>query len=246
MQWTFKDEGLGSAASNMENDALLLSEMGPSSPCLARFYTWEERSASYGYFTEPADYFNESVVKDLGIKLVRRPTGGGVIFHCNDWTLSLFLPCVHPCYAMATVDAYRYLNTLVGKALCKAGLLSESSFHLEEKKTPSRRGGFCMAESTIYDIVFGGKKIAGAAQRKTKAGLLHQVSVCLKAPDPVWLTPGLMKNREWSAQILKTSHPLAPFEDDLSRLRQCLNASFQEEASKADNPVFFTNDRPLV
>ncbi len=42
---------------------------------------------------------------------------------------------------------------------------------------------FCMARPTKYDVMLQGKKIAGAAQRKTKDGFLHQGTIALLCPD---------------------------------------------------------------
>jgi lipoate-protein ligase A len=41
-----------------------------------------------------------------------------------------------------------------------------------------------MARPTKYDVMLQGRKIAGAAQRKTKAGFLHQGTIALLCPDP--------------------------------------------------------------
>ena len=40
-----------------------------------------------------------------------------------------------------------------------------------------------MAKPTQYDIVYKGKKIAGAAQRKKTQGYLHQGTISLAAPQ---------------------------------------------------------------
>ena len=42
---------------------------------------------------------------------------------------------------------------------------------------------FCMAKPTKYDVIWKEKKIAGAAQRKTKQGFLHQGTISLIPPN---------------------------------------------------------------
>ena len=38
---------------------------------------------------------------------------------------------------------------------------------------------FCLAKPTKYDVIFSGRKVGGAAQRRTKEGFLHQGSITL-------------------------------------------------------------------
>ncbi len=38
---------------------------------------------------------------------------------------------------------------------------------------------FCMAKPTKYDVMIQGKKVGGAAQRKTRHGFLHQGSISI-------------------------------------------------------------------
>ena len=41
--------------------------------------------------------------------------------------------------------------------------------------------------------MLGGKKVAGAAQRRTKQGLLHQGSISIALPDTIFLKAVLLK-----------------------------------------------------
>ena len=52
-----------------------------------------------------------------------------------------------------------------------------------------------MAKPTPFDLVIEGKKVGGAAQRRTRKGLLHQgsLSVC---PPPIWAAGKGVKRSE--------------------------------------------------
>ena len=44
-----------------------------------------------------------------------------------------------------------------------------------------------MAKPTIYDIMVDGRKLGGAAQRKTRKGFLHQGTIALTPPSIPYL-----------------------------------------------------------
>jgi lipoate---protein ligase len=49
-----------------------------------------------------------------------------------------------------------------------------------------------MAKPTKYDVMIGGKKVAGAAQRNQKQGLLHQGSIAIALPTKDFLEEVLL------------------------------------------------------
>lgn len=161
----------------MEADSRRLED---PKPCL-RFYEWNGPSATYGYFLNPSDYFKTD--SDLG--LARRPTGGGVILHVDDLAFSIIVPASHPFYALNSLHSYQMINSLVLQAIQK--VIPSKELYLQEDLPEAPRGGFCMAKATKYDLLHDGKKVGGAAQRKTKKGLLHQCSLCLEMPAPAIL-----------------------------------------------------------
>ena len=83
----YHDESTRTAAINMAIDeALLENAIKPA----IRFYQWDHPALSFGYFGRYADVANEN--RDL----VRRWTGGGIVFHGEDLTYSVVIPARHP------------------------------------------------------------------------------------------------------------------------------------------------------
>ncbi len=166
------------------DEALL--ESGPQSgqPVL-RFYGWTEPAASFGYFQKIADIERATRLRPL----VRRPTGGGLVPHDADWTYSLVFPPSHPWYDLKAVESYERVHQWIQAAFAQLGVTTELAPYCR-KEAP----GQCFAGHEKSDLLWLGRKIAGAAQRRTKTGLLIQGSV---QPQP----PGLLRER-WQQSML--------------------------------------------
>lgn len=155
---------LHAAAMNMAIDEALL-ETTPS-PAL-RFYGWQQPSISFGYFGRCADVADEHSRRDI----VRRWTGGGIVFHGDDLTYSLVLPSD----VAARFRSSRIIYSEVHGAIRQA-LGSKSAVALATTAAP-KISEACFANPVEADVLLDGRKIAGAAQRRSRAGLLHQGSV---------------------------------------------------------------------
>src|SRR6184192_4575412 len=81
----YHDAAAHSAAMNMAIDeALLEAAKVPS----IRFYSWQSPALSFGYFGKFRDVVDYVSTRDL----VRRWTGGGMVFHGEDLTYSIVIP----------------------------------------------------------------------------------------------------------------------------------------------------------
>lgn len=197
------ESGQASPEWNMQADEEALSSLTPSSTPILRFYEWKGPSVTYGYFLKPDDYFHPEGVKKHALILARRPTGGGVIFHTCDLAFSVIVPFGHPFYSTDPLHSYHEINSRVVAAIQGLGIASSLS-----DTDCCSRGGFCMAKPTKYDLVLGGKKVGGAAQRKTKKGLLHQGSIYLAHPSSEFLQDVLKNGKQVAEEMQQASFPL--------------------------------------
>lgn len=197
--WTIEESGPKSPSWNMEADIQCLETI--EIPTL-RFYEWNCPSVTYGYFLNPSDYFKPN----SQLNFARRPTGGGVIFHLDDLAFSVIVPASHPFYSLNSLHSYQMINSLVLEAIQKVVPLK--GLILQQDLPEAPRGGFCMAKPTKYDLLHEGKKVGGAAQRKTKKGLLHQSSLCLKMPSLPFLEEVLKPGTSIPSDILESSASL--------------------------------------
>ncbi|OGN67637.1 MAG: hypothetical protein A3G30_06160 [Chlamydiae bacterium RIFCSPLOWO2_12_FULL_49_12] len=182
VEWEVLDTGKRSAEENMAFDERLLLDLTNRRSPVIHFYDWEKKSATYGYFLKPRELLKMERIESRGIELARRPTGGGIVFHLWDFAFSVLVPARSSLYSQNTLHNYALINRAVLAAV-KQFLQGSVLPELALQKLSSSCSGFCMARPTKYDVVVAGKKVAGAAQRKTKGGFLHQGTIALTLPD---------------------------------------------------------------
>ena len=188
----YHDDAARSAAMNMAIDEALL-EMA-SNPSI-RFYRWHSPALSFGYFGRFADVVDYAARRDL----VRRWTGGGIVLHGDDLTYSVIVPRDDPVFAGSSMSIYENVHhalcealSVIGKhadllavaAVCDRRTIQDRSIHSWEitgreinATVTDRRYNDCFANPVRADVLVDGRKVAGAAQRRTRAGLLHQGSI---------------------------------------------------------------------
>ncbi len=166
--WQWVDTGPGAADFNMALDEALLEGVAARTLTVLRFYGWTERSATFGYSQRYADVEQRTSLRPL----IRRPTGGGLVPHDADWTYSLVFPPGHWWYESRARDSYERLHAWLRDAFFRIGLDTALATH-DRKETRAE----CFVGAEQHDLVWRGHKIAGAAQRRNKLGLLVQGSV---------------------------------------------------------------------
>lgn len=185
----------GGAAENMALDFLLLTRCpGPTAPRF-RHYEWRAPAFTFG-FSQKAAWVRENLpafAADASerIDLCRRPTGGGIVDHRNDWTYALVVPRAHAWYDTKASDSYRIVHECLTAALVELGVPAElkgcgeeadhGSEAAEDKgqKVACGPAGVCFQKAERFDVVNArtGAKIAGAAQKRSKHGMLFQGSI---------------------------------------------------------------------
>src|SRR5436305_1263672 len=161
----YHDEPSRSAAVNMAIDeALLECATTPS----IRFYKWDHPALSFGYFGKFTDVANHSTECDL----VRRWTGGGIVFHGDDLTYSIVIPASDAAFTESSISTYEKIHDAIRAALVANGQSAQLAANGAPKISDS-----CFANPVRGDVLSNGHKIAGAAQRRTRRGLLQQGSI---------------------------------------------------------------------
>jgi lipoate-protein ligase A len=178
----------GGAAENMATDFLLLQRYPDATDARLRHYGWRSPSFTFGYSQKIAAVRQQLPTGET-IDLCRRPTGGGVVDHRNDWTYALVIPRGHPLEELRATNSYRAVHEALAEALRAQGVPAATK--LAPPDPSEDNPGVCFQRAEIYDVIHepSGAKIAGAAQKRNKHGLLFQGSVWRPAtgkPDLDW------------------------------------------------------------
>lgn len=142
-----------------------------------RIYAWLGEWASIGYFGEIA----AARAAFPGVDLVRRWTGGGMVDHRADWTYTLAAPQSEALANWRGAESYRRIHSALAGTLLAEGFDARMSAGKDETGA-----ALCFENPVHYDLLGSGdRKLAGAGQRRSRKGLLHQGSVAASCEDPV-------------------------------------------------------------
>jgi len=173
----YHDGAAHSAAMNLAIDEVLLEYATVPS---IRFYRWHSPALSFGYFGRFAHVACYAGDRDL----VRRWTGGGIVFHGDDLTYSIVIPANDKAFSESSMSIYEKVHCALrdtlegnGKRAVVAGG-GDPGGAADAIRTAFSAGGYnCFANPVRADVMVDGRKIAGAAQRRTRRGLLQQGSI---------------------------------------------------------------------
>ena len=142
-----------------------------------RVYRWLGEWATLGYFGQLAPAQGALP----RVSWVRRWTGGGVVDHRADWTYTVVAPSGEALANLRGAESYRRIH----EALVEALRAEHSSVHMSagDEQTGA---ALCFENPVSHDLIGdNGRKLAGAGQRRTRHGLLHQGSVAAACAEAV-------------------------------------------------------------
>jgi lipoate-protein ligase A len=229
--WLSINSGKCAPAFNMALDEALLEHAALLARPVLRFYGWTEPAATFGYFQKYADVAAATKLRPL----IRRPTGGGIVPHDADWTYSFTVPPGHEWHALKAEESYRRIHEWIQRAFVELKIetaLAPCGHKLQISDLNSGIPvGACFVGHEKSDLLWRGKKIAGAAQRRNKFGLLIQGSV---QPPPVALA-----RRDWEQAMLSSATAAfgVSWRDDVADA-QLLASAEQLSAGKFSQPAY--------
>lgn len=186
----------GEGAWNMSLDESLLEGAARGRPTL-RLYGWREPTLTLGYFQELATRSTHR--ESAACPLVRRSTGGGAILHDRELTYALTLPDPPRAELATLVDRVHRSLVEALRALDVDATLAEG---------PGDDSRFlCFERQGRGDVLVGGHKIAGSAQRRRRGGVLQHGSILLSRSPAAPQLPGIVElsRRAIDAAVLWSS-----------------------------------------
>ena len=177
--WELINEGALDGSANMAIDAALLDEIDNSSETrtVVRFYQWRRPTISLGRNQKIEKAVDAGYCKAKGIDIVHRPTGGRAVLHDDELT-----------YAVISNDSSCFGDTIYGnyKRVSEALCLGYKNLGVDAILAPDTRKPDvsendadppCFISPSRYELMAGGRKIVGSAQRRVRASFLQHGSM---------------------------------------------------------------------
>lgn len=177
MKWRLLDTGCRCGFENMAIDEAVMEliSRGKAPPTL-RFYGWDPPALTLGYFQDPGETADLEACRRLGIDVVRRPTGGRAVLHSREVTYSIIAPEDNPAVTGTVSESYRRLSRGLILGLSRLG----AEVKLSEDGANASGGPACFDSPARYELVAGGRKLAGSAQGRRNGVVLQHGALPLE------------------------------------------------------------------
>jgi lipoate-protein ligase A len=161
---------------------LILASEGACPPTL-RFFSWEVTSLSIGSFQDIKE-LDMDRLKPCGMPLVRRPTGGRAVLHGSELTYSVTCPIPSRFFPSDLMGSYKaigscFLEGLTGLGI-DAALVPAAKNPDRKRRECAGRDPLCFSSPSWHEVLAGGKKLIGSAQRRLAGSFLQQGSLLVK------------------------------------------------------------------
>jgi lipoate-protein ligase A len=115
-----------------------------------------------------------------GVQVVRRITGGGLLYHGRELTYSLVCPTGFVPDALNVRSAFIHLTSFLLDFYRRLGLAPVyAADYYAGARQLGGRSALCFAGTESCDILIGGRKIGGNAQRRLKSAIFQHGSIPL-------------------------------------------------------------------
>ena len=152
------------------------SAQAPAAPTL-RLYGWHPPALSLGRGQHARGAHDPRYLRQHGIDLVRRPTGGLAVLHEYERTYAVVGRLRRDPFPGGVLDTYRRVSMALASALRALGV---------EVRTVGQDDGpgttdsvACFERSSAHEITVGGRKLVGSAQLRRRGAFLQHGSILL-------------------------------------------------------------------
>jgi len=174
VRWRVIDTPPAPGAWNMAVDEALAASVADGGAPVLRFYRWEPACLSLGRNQPARDRYDLDALAAAGIDIVRRPTGGRAVLHRRELTYSVAAP---EGLLGGLREAYTAINRALVVGLRRLGV--DARLQSAGGRAPVPSLAPCFAEPVEGEVVAGGRKLLGSAQRRLGSVILQHGSLPL-------------------------------------------------------------------
>ena len=159
----------------MALDEAIWQNMSFSDFPTVRFYKFKPVTITIGRLQKIND-INLENCKNIGVDVVRRPTGGRAVLHSGDITFSIIAKESDKVFGGSVLETYAKISKVMSETFKRLGVNTE----LAGKTGNYTRIASCFGSTTRFELMCRGKKILGSAQARENGIILQQGTI------PVW------------------------------------------------------------
>ena len=171
--WRLIETAPAPGAVNMAVDQVLVERVQAGGAPVLRLYRWTPACLSLGRNHSPPGPALARAAAAHGIDVVRRPTGGAAVLHDRELTYSVAVPVG----ALGSPrETYRTINQALVAGIRRLGVPARVE---DEGAARTAIAGPCFQAAAPGEVVVGGRKLVGSAQRRDGRVLLQHGSLLL-------------------------------------------------------------------
>ena len=247
MEWRLIKDSYHTGFMNMAIDeAIMIAHREGLVPPTIRFYQWSPPAVSLGYFQDLQKEIDVDVCQDMGIDIVRRPTGGKAVLHDKELTYSFIIKENHPLVNDSILETYKKISGGMIRGLSYIGVTAELVPLREKLKSDSLPKGekseihhsdfksICFSVPSQYEVQVEGKKIVGSAQVRKREIVLQHGSLLIELEKDklfsVFNFPSAQIRERFKTRFNATSlEEILKRKISFSELSEILPRGFEEE-----------------
>ena len=175
---TSHHDGAWDGARNMERDLAMLHSVQHGAYDIGfRSYAWDPWCVSLGR-NQPSSALDEERCESRGIDVVQRPTGGRAVLHADELTYCIVMRIDATRSASFVYQQTHELIFTALQSMAEGLSLSTDSTDLRTHYASSGAlGQACFTSHARSEIVCGGRKVVGSAQRIISGYVLQHGSI---------------------------------------------------------------------
>lgn len=156
-------------------DQALMARARRTGEAVLRVYAWDGPTLSLGRNQTARGAYDLDRANQLGVRFVRRPTGGRALLHHHEVTYSVTAP---DAFDPTLRGAYDRINAVLLHALRALGV--DAQLAAVRTRTPAPGLAPCFDQPAAGEIVVHGRKLVGSAQWRHDGALLQHGSILLR------------------------------------------------------------------
>ena len=198
---------------NMMVDADLLQSLEQSGETrtVLRFYSWIRPTVSLGRNQRREKALDLEFCLSSGLDVVQRPTGGRAVLHADEITYSVVSNDTEPFDGASIYDTYRRISEALLIGYRRLGV--DTVLAPDTRRLGTSENGVdypCFVSPSRYELMSGGRKVAGSAQRRLRRSFLQHGSMPISC------------DRELLARATRLGDP-SLLEDEMTGIVECLD-----------------------